>query len=166
MSLKAWIELAKANEASDLHVEPGLPIAIRTAGRLATVGEPIAPRLAMEEARTVCGDDGWRTFLARRSYDMSHLIAGVRCRVNVLQSARGVGLSVRLLTAAQPTLAALNLHPDLARIARHDHGLVLICGAMGSGKSSTFAALVEEINTTGRCSRSPARLRRDRRIAR
>jgi twitching motility protein PilT len=55
-------------------------------------------------------------------------------------------MAIRLLSSFQPTLRALNLHPDLARLVQPTNGLVLVCGPTGSGKSSTLAALVQEIN--------------------
>jgi hypothetical protein len=79
------------------------------------------------------GPDLWPEFLARRSYDGSRVLGGVRCRVNVLRSSRGGGLAVRLLAAEVPTLARLNLPPDLADLARLQHGLVLVCGPTGAG---------------------------------
>ena len=90
----------------------------------------------------------WPHFLERRSYDLSKTIEGVRCRINVLQSSRGVGLAIRFLAAFQATIEKLNLHPDLKRFADPRHGLVLVCGPTGSGKSSTLAALIQEINLT------------------
>lgn len=55
-------------------------------------------------------------------------------------------MAVRLLAALVPTVETLNLHPDLKQLAALSHGLVLVSGPTGSGKSSTLAALVEEIN--------------------
>ncbi len=79
---------------------------------------------------------------------MSKTIRGVRCRVNILQTARGVGLAIRLLSSFQATVDKLNLLPDIKRLVRHQHGLILISGPTGCGKSSTMAALIQEINLT------------------
>jgi twitching motility protein PilT len=61
---------------------------------------------------------------------------------------RGVGFAVRLLASFQATLETLNLHPDLKKLVTSTHGLVLMSGPTGSGKSSTLAALLQEINLT------------------
>jgi len=57
-------------------------------------------------------------------------------------------LAIRLLAAFQATLDKLNLHPDLKRLTTPHHGLILVCGPTGSGKSSTLAALIQELNLT------------------
>ena len=137
---------ARRQEASDLHLEPGLPPTVRVHGRLRPMGEPVTAATLLTAARKVVPSEMWGEFLARRSFDAARVIAGVPCRVNVLQSSRGVGLAVRLLATTVPTLAELNLHPDLADLVRRRHGLVLVSGATGSGKSSTLAALVQTIN--------------------
>jgi twitching motility protein PilT len=59
-----------------------------------------------------------------------------------------VGFAIRLLPAFQPTIDSLNLHPDLKLLVNHPHGLILICGATGSGKSTTLAALIQTVNLT------------------
>lgn len=148
MDLANLIETAKANGASDLHLEPGLPAALRVRGSLRMVGTPLPRRSLLEAAQDVVGVDNWPRFLERRSYDLSKAIAGVRCRINVLQSSRGVGMAIRLLTSFQATLEKLNLHPDLKRFIAYTNGLIIISGPTGSGKSSTMAALIQEINLT------------------
>jgi len=70
----------------------------------------------------------------------------VRCRINILQTARGVGFAIRLLATCQATLEKLNLHPDLRKLIARQNGLILVSGPTGSGKSSTLAALIQEIN--------------------
>jgi twitching motility protein PilT len=146
MDLESLVGLAQQNGASDLHLESGLPAALRVRGTLRTVGEPIAGKTMLEMARHLLGDDHWQHFLERRSFDMSKTIQGVRCRINVLQSSRGVGFAIRLLASFQATLEKLNLHPDLRKLIVPTNGLILVSGPTGSGKSSTMAALIQEIN--------------------
>ncbi len=146
MSLESYITLAKEHRASDLHLEPGLPAAIRVAGALNAVGEPVPGRAILDMARELIGEPSWPDFEERWSFDLSKTVAGVRCRINVLRTKRGIGVAVRLLPAAQPTLRTLNLHPDLHRLVAPSHGLVLVSGPTGSGKSSTIAGLIQEIN--------------------
>ena len=147
MSLLAeLVSPAYAAGASDLHLEPGLPPAMRIRGQLQLAGEPVPGQATLEAARQLAGADGWPSFLQRRSLDLSLSIQGVRCRVNLFRTARGVGLSLRLLSGSQVSLESLNLHPSLKDLAQLPHGLVVVSGATGSGKSSTIAALVQEIN--------------------
>ncbi len=148
MELESLIESAAANGASDLHLEAGMPAALRVRGALRVAGEPVAPKLLMDMARTLIGENQWPVFLERRSYDLSKTVRGIRCRINVLQTSRGVGLAIRLLSPFQATVEKLNLHPDLKKLVKNTHGLILICGPTGSGKSSTLAALIQEINLT------------------
>jgi twitching motility protein PilT len=148
MDLQTFITNAKSNGASDLHLEPGLPAAVRIRGTLTTLGEPLPPNTLLEMARSVIGPEHWNSFLERRSFDLSRTIAGVRCRINILQTSRGVGFAIRLLAAFTATLEKLNLHPDLKKLAGQPHGLVLLSGPTGCGKSSTMAGLIQEINST------------------
>ena len=148
MTLESLIETARAEGASDLHLEAGLPAALRVRGDLATVGEPIPPATLLDMARRAIGPEAWPRFLERKSHDFSRTISGVRCRINVLQTVRGVGFAIRLLASFQATIEKLNLHPDLKRVIHAHHGLVLLTGPTGCGKSSTMAGLIQEINTT------------------
>jgi len=148
MELDTLIESAAGGGASDLHLEPGMPAAVRIRGALRVTGEPVAPRALTELARSLLGEEQWPVFLERRSFDMSRTIRGVRCRVNIFQTARGTGFAIRLLSAFQATVEKLNLHPDLKKLVKNTHGLILISGPTGCGKSSTMAALIQEINLT------------------
>ena len=146
MSLSTLVEKAFQAGASDLHLEPGLPPAMRIRGSLQITGDPLAGAAVRAMARQLASSGQWAGFEERRSLDLSQQIAGVRCRVNVFQTARGIGMAIRLFASFTANLEELNLHPSLRDLTFRKHGLVLICGPTGSGKSSTIAALVQEIN--------------------
>jgi twitching motility protein PilT len=150
MKLDDLIAAAHQQGASDLHLEPGLPPALRVRGTLRLAGDALPPRDVLEMAREVVGAAHWPQFLERRSHDLSKNIRGVRCRINVLQTSRGVGLAVRLLASFQATVEKLNLHPDFRKFVTRENGLILLTGPTGCGKSSTLAALIQEINL-GEC---------------
>ncbi len=148
MNLETLIAAAHEQGASDLHLEPGLPAAVRIRGTLRTLGEPVAAKVLFDMGKEVIGHEQWPRFVERRSFDLSKTIHGVRCRINVLQTSRGVGLAIRLLSSFQTTIEKLNLHPDLKRFVTLSNGLILMSGPTGCGKSSTMAALIQEINLT------------------
>lgn len=148
MNLEAMIAAAARVRASDLHLEAGLPPAMRVKGQMRIQGDPIPAATLAKVARGLLGTASWKAFTQRGSFDCSRTISGARCRINVLRSSRGVGMAIRLLSSFQPTLERLNLHPELRTLVRGEPGLVLVCGPTGSGKSSTLAALIHEINTT------------------
>jgi twitching motility protein PilT len=146
MNLESLISLAKEQGASDLHLEPGLPAAVRVRGVVRAAGEPVPARELHEAAQILLGEELWQRFIEQGSADLSRTILGTRCRINVLRTARGVGFAIRLLASFQATVQKLNLHPDLKKLVAHPNGLILVSGPTGCGKSSTLAALIQEIN--------------------
>jgi twitching motility protein PilT len=117
-------------------------------GALRTLGEAVSSKTLLEFAREVVGNQHWAKFIEQHSFDLSKTIAGVRCRINVLQTSRGIGFAIRLLSTFQATIENLNLHPDLKKFVTATNGLVLMSGPTGCGKSSTMAAMIQEINLT------------------
>jgi twitching motility protein PilT len=148
MDLESLISQAAGNGASDLHLESGLPPAMRIRGTLRVAGDAIPGNVLTSMARRLLNEEQWQSFLERRSFDFSRAIQGVRCRINILQTSRGTGMAIRLLTSFQATVEKLNLHPDLKKLIKHTHGLILVSGPTGCGKSTTLAALIQEINLT------------------
>ncbi len=153
MNLESLIAHARNRGASDLHLEPGLPAGLRIHGELTTTGDRLSAGLVRGLVREAIGEAAWEAFRARGSWDATRTLAGVRCRINALTSMRGAGLAVRLLPGMVPTIAGLNLHPDLIALTDEPHGLVIVSGRTGCGKSTTLAALLQEIN-----SRRPAHI--------
>src|SRR5580704_6789397 len=142
--LAALLGRAAALRASDVHLMHGEPPIVRVDGRLRPLsGEPpadlerlLGPRLA--------GEAGPRLSTGA-SADLGLGVAGLgRFRVNVFQTSAGLAAAIRLLRAAPPTLAQLAPPVPLDDLVDLPHGLVLVCGPTGSGKSSTLAALAQE----------------------
>src|ERR1043166_1557726 len=148
MDLASLIASANEQGASDLHLEPGLPAAVRIRGTLVVQGEPLPAKALLDSARSIIPPEQWPQFVQRGSFDLSKTTQGVRCRINVLHTSRGVGLAIRLLSSFQATIEKLNLHPDLKKLVNRPNGLILLSGPTGCGKSSTMAALLQEINLT------------------
>ena len=148
MMFDEWIEHAWSLGASDLHLETGTPLVVRVRGDLQTVGGVVSGDTLVQAAEGFLGTLGWAQFKERGSADISVAIGGVRCRVNFFQTVRGVGIAVRLLAPSIKDLHGCNLHPDFRKLIEPTTGLVIISGPTGSGKSTTLAALIEEINAT------------------
>jgi len=141
-------------EASDLVLIPGAPPMLRVAGRLRAGGrEPVEAGRVEELLASHLGPRARRLLETEGSTDLSLRLesslqaeGGWRMRVNMMRQRAGLSAAFRALPRRIPTLAELNLPESLAGLVAPAHGLVLICGPTGSGKSSTLAALVGLVN--------------------
>jgi pilus retraction protein PilT len=86
------------------------------------------------------------TLRQNKSVDVSLSVSNARLRINVFTTMRGISIAIRLLPGHIPTIDELNLHPSLHDIAKFKSGLVLICGGTGEGKTTTIAAIINDIN--------------------
>ena len=146
MSFRDWIQKARKVGASDLHLEAGTVPVARVRGELAPLGEGLTGAQLVEMAQEFLNAEDWALFNARGSVDISLVVSGARCRINVYKTIRGLALAVRLLSPAVSDLRACNLHPELRRLIAAPTGLVIVSGPTGCGKSTTLAALLEEVN--------------------
>jgi twitching motility protein PilT len=148
MQFEEWIEQAYSLGASDLHLEADTPIVARIRGELQTVGSVVPGATLMQVAHDLLGPQRWPDFAERGSADLSESVGGIRLRANFFQTVRGLALAIRLLAPSVKDLRSCNLHKDLSRLIEAPSGLIIISGPTGSGKSTTLAALLEEINAS------------------
>jgi twitching motility protein PilT len=131
-----------------LHIEGGGVLVARVGGQLRPVGEPVAANVVIQVGKEILGAEAWSQFMERGSADVSVVLGGMRCRINFFRTIRGLALAVRLLSPSVHDLRTCNLHPDLRKLVEPTTGLVVISGPTGCGKSTTLAALIEEMNAT------------------
>lgn len=147
MNLEDIIRIAIEQKATDVHLEPKSPVTLRVNGDLKRIASGVEAAALKSFAQRILNDEQWNDLQARGSVDLCRSIGGVQCRLNVLKSDRGTGFAIRLLATAVRDLAANNLHPAIGEFIKRDSGLIILTGPTGSGKSTTLAALIEEINS-------------------
>ena len=140
-------------KASDLHLSSGQPPQLRVDGELvgsARHRPPTAERLeTLLMAITPAANR--EEFQAAQDTDFAYELPGkARFRVNLYREIGGIGAAFRMIPHTIPTVEDLGLPEIVRRIAGLSNGLVLVVGATGSGKSSTLAALLDQINRSRR----------------
>ncbi len=143
------LKIVLTSGSSDLHLVVGSPPALRTHGRLSFVpNEPVldgptATRLVTATMNPTLKE----RFLKEKEIDYSYEIPGVaRYRVNAYTQKGTTAAAFRLIPAIIPSVDSLNLPPICHTFAGLHQGFILVTGPTGQGKSSTLAAILEEIN--------------------
>lgn len=147
--LKDLVTKTIESDASDLHLTVGIPPTIRVSGRLQQIGtENLDATRVQEFAREILGKK-FEEYREIGEYDLSYEIPGVgRFRVNVFRQRANDAIALRVITLKVPTLDDLK-HPRLFKeMVKKRRGLILVTGPTGSGKSTTLAAMINEINAT------------------
>jgi twitching motility protein PilT len=143
-----YLQASLGQNASDLHFISGDPVRARVHGGLKAIMEE---RLTIDVVREAMVEimDGTtqRHFEANDAADFAYEIEGVsRFRVNVFRHLNGIGAIFRAIPSKAMTLEELNM-PDVIRsLCRHTQGMILVTGKTGSGKSTTLAAMIDEMN--------------------
>ena len=151
MHIDNLLSLAVQNGASDLHMKVGSYPMIRVDGTLVVASEE--RRLEQDDlrgmARTLMSPELQQEFETSQEVDCAYSVPGLgRFRCNVFRQRGTVGMVIRVIPTAIPTIDDLELPPVLRSIAEEERGLVLVTGTTGSGKSTTLAAMIDHINQT------------------
>ena len=148
-SIDDLLEAMVARGASDLHLSVGTPPAIRVRGELERLeGAPVlTPEDTQQLLYRVLSTEQQKQLEIKRQIDTSHSVPGLaRFRVNVYFQREALGAAFRVIPEELKTLEELNLPRSLAELAMQPRGLVLVTGPTGSGKSTTLAAMIDEVN--------------------
>jgi twitching motility protein PilT len=150
ISLKELVIKAKSHAASDVLVMVGDNPAMRVAGEWIRFE---LPRCGAEEMnatiRELLRPEAWEELQAKRELDFSSAFSGAgRVRCNLHYQRDNLSLVMRLVWPTIPKASDLGIPENVVRCGDIPHGLVLVSGPTGSGKSTTLAAIVEHINQT------------------
>ena len=151
MHVNDLLKIAVEHGASDLHLKVGNFPMMRVRGELVPASD--AKRLEHEEmvamAAAVLPVGQREKFKEQHEVDLAYGVAGLgRFRCNAFQQRGTIGLIFRIIPRGVATIDSLLLPPVLKKIAAEERGLVLVTGTTGSGKTTTLAAMIDEINNS------------------
>jgi twitching motility protein PilT len=148
VSIVDYMKLASQHNASDIHITVNTPVAFRINGELQPADDRVLkPEDTLSMARELLTGEQYEDFLGQGDLDLSYEIPGVsRFRINLYRQKGYAGLTIRLIPSRIPTVEELGLPGIAVELARKPQGLVLVTGPTGSGKSTTLAALIDDIN--------------------
>ena len=143
-------ELAKNNKKiSDFHIRSGWPLAFRQTGEIHKVPEVMVKAQDLQDLiSTNCNEVEMKRFNDTHELDSSVTLSGLRFRANFYKTINGPAAVLRRVESVIPEMGQFDLPPVLYDIIDMHKGLVLVTGPTGSGKSTTLAAIVNEINKT------------------
>ncbi len=138
-----------SERASDVHLSPGFPPAIRVRGRIVPLEEygPLLPQQTRDTVYGLLNDDQRKRFESNKQLDLAYAVPGVaRFRVNCFFQRGAISAAFRRIPHEIPNLSALGLPPVIEEFTRKPRGFVLVTGPTGSGKSTSLAAMMDIIN--------------------
>ena len=150
LDIHELLRLAVQREASDLHLKVGVPPVLRIDHELVPLHErpPINKADLDTIFAAVMTERQRQQFAERRELDLAYGVSGLgRFRANLFQQRGAYGIAFRVIPLQVQTIEELNLPPIIGKLAMEPRGMVLVTGTAGSGKSTTLAAMIDQINT-------------------
>lgn len=144
----SYLDLTEKRDASDLHFTVNYPVMLRVDGKLEPIGsEPLSATRVDEIFKPVMTEEQYNKFLKNKEIDFSvQHKTGSRFRVNLYHERGNIAGAFRLIPSKIKTMSDLGLPEVCENFIRQPNGLVLLTGPTGSGKSTTIAAMLNEIN--------------------
>ena len=138
----------KEYDLSDLHIKSSQPMAIRVGGEIKVFENDIISRQDIESFwKSVLDKSQYDYLISNGDLDFAVVVEGQRFRANGYYSSYGPSMVLRKIVAEIPDINKLGLPPAAHESITHKTGLVLVTGQTGSGKSTSLAAMIDQINT-------------------
>ncbi len=145
-SIEELIRKGHEAGASDVHIAANLPVKFRIDGQLVNLFDEVVTATECENyARELAGEQ-YDDIRYIGEWDGSDTIGGLRVRINLFRANGHMSASLRILADHIPVLDSLGLPPAVKEFSSWEKGIVLVTGETGSGKSTTLAAILDEIN--------------------
>jgi twitching motility protein PilT len=152
LDIKKLLKSVLAFESSDLHLVVGSEPQIRIDKELRPLNLPVLDAQEVEEmAYSLIEDKQKKVFEEENELDFSFELQGIgRFRANYYRTIHGIGCAFRMIPIEVPTLDEYGNPPVFKELIKKEKGLILVTGPTGSGKSTTLASMLHEINLTER----------------
>ncbi len=150
MTLKQMLVEMLNRKSSDLHVRVGIRPHLRVNGVLEQIAtDPITIDQMDQVVSQILNEKQRERFYRKNEMDLALSVAKLgRFRINLFRQRGTAGIAIRAVNTAVPSFDELNLPPIIKDMASERRGLIIITGTTGSGKSTTLAAILEEMNAT------------------
>ncbi|HEY9857423.1 MAG TPA: type IV pilus twitching motility protein PilT [Stenomitos sp.] len=150
MYMEELLQLVFDRDGSDLHISAGVPPIIRINGKLVrTDYDPLTPEDTQRLIFSILSNDQRKNLEQTMELDCSYGVVGLgRFRVNAFKSKGAYAAVLRTISTKIPRFEDLGLPPLVRELTHKPRGLILVTGPTGSGKSTTLAAMIDNINAT------------------
>lgn len=152
MGIQEYLQEATGKGASDLFIVAGLPLTYKINRKMIRVGDRLMPedtRKLVEDIYAIAQERKIETLETGGDDDFSFSIPNLgRFRVSTYRQSGSLAAVIRLIAFQLPDPAELSIPSQIMQLAEYRKGLVLVTGSAGSGKSTTLACLIEQINST------------------
>jgi twitching motility protein PilT len=148
LTIKQLLQFASDAGASDLHISTGSTPMVRVNGIMKKLNLPVSTVKEVDDLIFSVMNESQKTlFMERLEFDFStKLDDNTRFRVNAFHQLNGRAVAFRVIPNEIRSFDELNLPDILGKLALKQHGLILVTGPTGSGKSTTLATMIDVIN--------------------